>query len=463
MLLALIPLLILLATTLTVLLAIAVRRHHAAVAGLTFAGLAAAFISACVQAGNPPHQATMLLVIDRYTAFFTGLITATSATVVLLAHGYFEKHAVRREEFYPLLLMATIGCAVLSASTQFVSFFLGLEILSVSLYAMIAYLRDFKGSLEAGIKYLILAAASSAFLLFGMALIYAYSGNLQFTGSGSTAPAAIVLIFTGVGFKLALVPFHFWTPDVYEGAPAPVAAFIATASKTAVFAVLLRFFQITGAHGSGALVAALSIVAIASMLTGNLLALQQNNVKRILAYSSIAHLGYILVALVAGGGSASEAVALYLAAYTVTTLGAFAVVTVLSGPEGDAGRLEVYRGLFWRRPALAGVFTAMLLSLAGIPATLGFLGKFYVLTAGAAVHAWALVIILVASSVIGLFYYLRVVVAIYATDAPAEPFPLRVSPAAGIVLGVLVVGLIGFGIYPAPLLSLIRMAISALG
>jgi NADH-quinone oxidoreductase subunit N len=458
----LLPLLILLGTTLVVLLAIAIRRDHGVTAGLTIAGLGAALVSICLAAGTPARGITSLLIADGYSRFFTGLIVATAGVIVVLASSYLEKHAIEREEFYALLLMATLGCSVLAMSRHFVSFFLGLEVLSVGLYAMIAYLRDLKSPLEAGIKYLILAAASAAFFLFGIALVYADSGTLEFAGAAQTRPAAIVLILVGVGFKLALVPFHLWTPDIYEGAPAPVAAFVATASKTAVFAVLVRFFTMSAAYQSRGTITALTIVAIASMLTGNLLALVQNNVKRIVAYSSIAHLGYVLTALVAGGSAATEAIAVYLMAYTVTILGIFATITALSTPEGDAAELESFRGLFWRRPAIAVVFTAMLLSLAGIPATLGFVSKFYVIVVGAGASAWTLMVVLVVSSVIGLFYYLRVVVTLYAAETSPSLSSVRVSPATGVVLGVLAAILIGLGIYPAPLLSLIRAAVGVL-
>ena len=196
----------------------------------------------------------------------------------------------------------------------------------------------------------------------------------------------------GIGFKLALVPFHMWTPDVYEGAPAPITAFVATVSKGAMFALLLRYFNQSGARNSTALLLVLTIVAIASMFAGNLLALLQNNVKRILAYSSIAHLGYLIVAFEAGGDMAGFAVAFYFVAYFATMLGAFGVVTMLSTPGNDLGDLESYRGLFWRRPMIASVFTVMLLSLAGIPLTAGFVGKFYIVAAGASVSLWLLVV-----------------------------------------------------------------------
>src|SRR6185369_14212496 len=214
----------------------------------------------------------------------------------------------------------------------------------------------------------------------------------------------IALIITGFGFKLALVPFHFWTPDVYQGAPAPIAAYVATVSKGAMFALLLRFIGTSAANAYTAVPAIFTIIAISSMFAGNILALLQNNVKRILAYSSIAHLGYILVAFLAGGQLGALAVTFYLVAYFVTILGAFGVVTVLSSGNRDAENLEDYRGLFWRRPALATVFTVMLLSLAGIPITAGFIGKFYILAAGASSAMWALVVMLVVTSAVGLFY-----------------------------------------------------------
>jgi NADH-quinone oxidoreductase subunit N len=470
-LLALFPLLLIAGTVVVVMLGIAFKRNHALAAGLTLVGLTAAFISISTAAPLAPRQVTSLLLVDRYALFYMGLIIASAAVVAMLSYQYFEKYDGHREELYLLLLLATLGCAVLVASSHFVSFLLGLEILSVSLYAMVAYLKDRKLALEAGIKYLILASASAAFLLFGMALIYAAAGTMEFSrirelsvgGSGfALMLPGIVLTITGIGFKLGVVPFHLWTPDVYEGAPAPVAAFVATTSKSAMVALLLRYFYLSGALQYRAVFLVFSIIAIASMCAGNLLALQQKNVKRILAYSSIAHFGYVLVAFLAGGTMALGAVSFYLVAYTVTILAAFGIVTVLSGSERDADDLEDYRGLFWRRPVIASVFTAALLSLAGIPATMGFLGKFYVLAAGAAAATWPLVIILVVTSVAGLFYYLRIVVALY-SDPPEHAAPIQaVSRGSAFILLVLTILLIWFGVYPTPLLNLIRTTMTGL-
>ena len=463
--LALLPLLVIAGTSVVVMLGIAFKRNHALTAGLTLIGLTAAFISIYAAASLAPRQVTSLLLVDRYALFYMGLIIASAAAVAALSYQYFESHDGHSEELYLLLVIATLGCMVLVASSHFVSFLLGLEILSISLYAMVAYVKDRKLALEAGIKYLILASASAAFLLFGMALIYAEVGTMEFSrirelslnGSGfALLVPGIVLTVTGIGFKLGVVPFHLWTPDVYEGAPAPVAAFVATTSKSAMVALLLRYFYLSGALHYRSVFVVIAIIAVASMCAGNFLALQQINVKRILAYSSIAHFGYILVAFLAAGIMAIEAVTFYITAYTVSLLAAFGVVAILSAGERDADDLEEYRGLFWRRPVMAAVFTAALLSLAGIPATMGFLGKFYVLAAGANAAAWGLIIILVVTSVAGLFYYLRIVVALYSAPPEPAPVPMPSPTGASILVVALTILLIWFGVYPTPLLNLIR-------
>jgi NADH-quinone oxidoreductase subunit N len=464
---ALLPILVLSATAVIVMFGIALKRSHALAAGLTLVGLVVAFISIFVTVPLAPRQVTSLLLVDRFALFYIGLIIASAAVVAVLSFEFFKHKTIHHEELYLLLLLATVGCSVLVASTHFVSFLLGLEILSVSLYALLAYLKDRSQALEAGIKYLILASASAAFLLFGMALIYADTGTMEFSGFRDVSQSAsglallvpgIVLTVTGIGFKLGVVPFHLWTPDVYQGAPAPVGAFVAATSKTAMVALLLRYFYLSGAIEYRGVFLVVSIIAIASMCAGNLLALQQRNVKRILAYSSIAHFGYILVAFLAGGAMAIEAVSFYLVAYSATILAAFGIVTVISGPERDADDIEDYSGLFWRRPVIAAVLTVALLSLAGIPATMGFLSKFYVLAAGAQAGAWPLILILVITSVAGLFYYLRIVVALY--SAPAEHALMQtVSRGGALLMVALSVFLIWFGLYPAPMLNVVRTSV----
>jgi NADH-quinone oxidoreductase subunit N len=317
----------------------------------------------------------------------------------------------------------------------------------------------------------VLAAVSASFLLFGIALIYAQLGTLSFSGIAAAKTVTgnlfyvvgTILIIVGVGFKLALVPFHMWTPDVYEGAPAPVTAFIATVSKGALFAFLLRYFSLAEVNSDSALFITFSLIAVASMFIGNILALMQNNVKRILAYSSISHLGYLMVAFLAGKTYALIAVTLYLVAYFITTLGAFGIVSVLSGSEGDADDLAHYHGMAWKRPFLSAIFTAMLLSLAGIPLTAGFIAKFYIMGAGVGSGLWLLVSVLVATSAIGLFYYLRIIITLYKRVAEEESPAMteRTTVAGGAVLAALAALLLWLGIYPSAFIEMIQAIIGS--
>ena len=473
------PLLIISATAILLMLAIAFRRNHAAAAAISLTGLLAAFISLPFASSSAePQQLTRFLILDLYSYLYMAILLVAAAFVLLFAYDYLNHRQEHREEFYILILLATAGSIVLAASSTFASFFLGLELLSVALYALIAYIRSERVSIEAGIKYLVLAASSSATLLFGLALIYAESGSMdlsQFTAitypSGQANSilllTGLVLALTGIGFKLAVVPFHLWTPDVYEGAPLPVTAFIATVSKGGMFALLLRWLHTANGELTRATYLILSIIAIASMFAGNLLALRQSNVKRILAYSSIAHMGYFLVALIAGGTLGVPAATYYLTAYLVTILGAFGTMTLLSGPRWEAASLDRYRGLFWQRPLLAAAFTTMLLSLAGIPLTAGFLGKFYVLTAGASRSQWVLLFSLVVSSTIGLFYYLRIVAAMVAQpvehttigDSDSQHLPLLGTVALAVLTGLIFL----LGVWPAPLWNLLVQAARNLG
>lgn len=474
---ALAPLIAIAASAVVVMLAAAFQRDPRVTLELALLGLVVAFATLPMAASGGPRQVTPLLIVDNYALFYMGLVFTATFAIAILCHGYFGRRDDRRETVYILLLLAALGSAVLVASSHFASFLLGLELLSVALFALIAYPCKVERPLEAGIKYLVLAGFSSALLLFGMALVYAQTGTMNFAQIGTMAAAAasaqaylrggLALILVGVGFKLALVPFHLWTPDVYEGAPAPVAAFVATVSKGAVLALLLRYFIATAAYQLPSITLALSLIAIASILAGNLLALLQTNIKRILAYSSIAHMGYMLVAFLAAGALAVEAVGYYLCAYFVTMLGAFGVVTLLSegNPNGDCDALADYRGLFWRKPWLAAVFTAMLLSLAGIPLTMGFVGKFYVVAAGVGASLWLLVLVLVIGSAIGLFYYLRIIATMCETisEPVAGQAAASVAPASAAahwVLATLTLLLLWLGIYPAPLILVLRATIA---
>jgi NADH-quinone oxidoreductase subunit N len=475
---AILPFLVLATAIVVVMLAIAIRRRHDLTFGLTLAGAVLSFAALWPASDLAPRRVTLLFIIDGYALFYVGLILAATISVVLLSHGYLKTRRGPQDEFYLLMLLATLGATALVASRHFASFFVGLETLSIALLGLIAYPRDRAKPVEASLKYLILAGTSSAVLLFGMALVYARLGTMEFSRIGDLLRAidsfppdiywltGLAMIVTGFGFKLSFVPFHMWAPDVYEGAPAPVTAFIAVVSKGSVFALLLRYFLNADAYGFSSVMVMINVLAITSMLVGNLLALLQNNVKRILAYSSSAHLGYLLVAFLAGGALAKEAVSYYLVAYFVMTLGAFGIVTVLSAPNG-AAEIEVldeYRGLLWQRPWLGGVFTVMLLALAGIPLTVGFVAKFYAVAGGVGAAAWPAVFALVAGSVIGLFYYLRIIVVMSTPAAEEEAVEFEAVPwAGGTTLAVLTLILIWLGVYPPPLISLIRLTALQVG
>ena len=467
---ALLPLTIVGVAAVLVMLVISFRRNHTVAAALAVAGLFAGFAFLPRTWHLAPYAVDSLLIIDHFGLLYLGLFLLAAIAVAILAHSYLESLRLERSEIYILLLLATDGAAVLATSTHFIAFFLGLELLSVSLYVMIAYVFTRDTALEAGIKYLFLAATTSAFLLFGMALLYAEFGTMEFAGvaaglsSSSIAAkpvvlAGLALILTGVGFKLSLVPFHMWTPDIYQGAPAPVAAYLATVGKGAVLAAFLRFALNLDLPANATMSLILTIVAAVSMFAGNLLALRQSNIKRILAYSSIAHMGYVLVALLAGGALAVQAVTIYLVTYFVTTLGAFGIVGFVSTTERESDTIDDYRGLYWTRPLTAGVFTAMFFSLAGLPLTAGFVGKFYLVLAGVGSQLWFLVILLIANSAIGLYYYLRVVAAMYAPAGDGRPEstgPRQQRQAAGLVLGILTALLVTLGLAPQFALSLME-------
>jgi NADH-quinone oxidoreductase subunit N len=470
---ALLPILLTGATSIAVMGAIAIKRHHWWNATISVIGLNLALFSTIFAAHSGAQIVTPLLVVDSYAAFYMALILVTTLATATLLHAYMEGYQGEKEEIYLLLSIAALGGVVLACANHLASFFIGVELLSIPLYAMVAYPVKLRHALEGGLKYLVLSAVASAFLLFGMALIYSQTGTLAFRGiyGWISAVGADNLIFAtgaamilaGAGFKLSMVPFHLWTPDVYEGAPAPVTGFLATASKTAIFAVLLRLFVEGGLYRYVGLLDVLTAIAVASILVGNVLALFQGNIKRMLAYSSIAHFGYLLVALIAGGALAVEAAGVYLITYVVTTLSAFGVVTLMSSPfsERDATQIYDYRGLFWRRPILTSILTVAMLSLAGIPLTAGFIGKFYIIVAGVDQHLWILLAAVVAGSAIGLYYYLRVMITLFLLDPQRRRFsaPLQWAQQAGgvIMLGLMLLMLL-LGIYPGPFIGVIQAA-----
>jgi NADH-quinone oxidoreductase subunit N len=410
-----------------------------------------------------PHKIEPLFLFDGYSLLFMGIIFFASLLITVQSYIYLNQHRGEREEYFIILFVAALGAAILTAANHFVTFFLGIETLSVSLYILIAYLRSRDYSIEAGVKYLILASVSAAFLLFGMALIYTGTGTMNFEGiaaflksSGNMSPvvmAGIGMIIVGIGFKLALVPFHMWTPDVYQGAPAPVTAFIATVSKGAVMALILRFFINIRGFDNNAMIVIISVIAVLSMFIGNLLALRQNNVKRLLAYSSIAHLGYLAITLLTGGEYGIPAAIFYLVSYIMTSLGAFGVISLLSDSKQDAEHLEDYRGLFWKHPWIASIFTLSMLSLAGIPLTAGFMAKFYLVLAGVKSGLWLLAFSLIINSVIGLYYYLRIITTMFSSGNKEK---LASIPFAGnFVLAVIALVILVMGVTPAWFMDII--------
>jgi NADH-quinone oxidoreductase subunit N len=428
---------------------------------------------------------TPILVADQYSVFFSLLILFASLVTSVLAKDYLHIRTGENEEFYLLLILSTLGALILVSATHLASFLLGLELLGVALYALIAYPERGHSPLEAAVKYLILSGAASAILLFGFALIYAALGTLSFAGIGAQLSnpdlldnnqsshliilLGTAMVFTGIGFKLSVVPFHMWTPDVYQGAPAPVTGFLATVSKGAIFAALLRFFVDAELYQYHGLMQAISALAIASMLVGNLLALKQDNLKRLLAYSSIAHLGYLLVTLVVYSSSqqpgiAVEAVGFYLTAYVITSVAAFALVSILSSSGVDssgnfdpqeADSISVIEGLFWRQPMLALMLTISMLSLAGIPLTVGFVGKFYLIAAGISAGLWMLLAALVVGSGIGIYYYLRIIFSMTQKADSRNSASLSGKPSASAMsmIWLLIAAMLYFGIFPQPLIE----------
>ncbi|MCK9397032.1 MAG: NADH-quinone oxidoreductase subunit N [Methylobacter sp.] len=476
---ALLPIISISGATLAVMLAIVIRRNFALASTVAGIGIVVSLLTVIMAAGNAPMQVTPLIRMDAYGLFYIALLLAAGLAVIAFCYDYFKGRDGENEELLLLILIALLGGSVLAASSHFASFFIGLESLSVSLFVLIGYSFERSKSLEAAIKYLVLSGVSSAFLLMGMALIYAQCGALDFISIGhyiagqqkfnAMVLGGMIFIVAGLGFKLSLAPFHMWTPDVYEGAPAPVAAFVATVSKGAVFVLLLRYFITSGGYLYSSMHTVLSVIAAVTILGGNLLALLQQDVKRLLAYSSIAHMGYLLVAFIAGGSIAPalvvESVTFYLIAYFIATLGAFGIVSILSTAQAEAAELSFYQGLFWRRPWLAAAFTLMLLSLAGIPLTAGFIGKFYIFAAGIDGRLWGLLLTLIIGSGLGLYYYLRIIVVMstgmeLSVNDDGKPACKWISYAALAVLTMLVVW---FGIYPGYVMDFIQSSSGTMG
>ncbi len=459
----LLPILIIALAPIMIMIVLSVFRNYEVVYGFSILALLGAFASIFFIFPLIPHLIEPLFTIDIFSLFFLGIIFISALLVTLLSHDYIKQLQGAKEEYYIILFTSTLGASLLALANHFILFFLGIELLSISLYVLIAFQKSKDNSVEAGLKYLILASVSSAFLLFGMALIYTASGTMQFPGiasaiadnmiSSSLLYSGFGMMLTGIGFKLALVPFHMWTPDVYQGSPAPVSAYIATVSKGSVMAVLIRFFFDIKGFDNHYFFAVISAIAILSMFVGNLLAIRQQNIKRLLAYSSIANMGYLIIILLTGTKSGIEASIFYLISYIITTIGAFGVISLMSTCTQEAEMINDYKGLFWTRPGIAIVFTLSLLSLAGIPVTAGFVAKFYVIFEGMKAGLMVLVFSMIINSVIGLYYYLRVITALFAS--PGETKMPSLSLTGNITLTAMAAGILIMGVYPGWLINIL--------
>jgi NADH-quinone oxidoreductase subunit N len=450
-----------------IMIVISILRNYKVVYSFSVFSLLAAFSSIFFIIPSVPHTIEPLFIVDVYSLFFLGIIIISALFVTLLSYDYIKQLDGVREEYYIIIFTSTLGAALLAVANHFVLFFLGIETLSISLYVLIAFQRSKSNSIEAGIKYLILASVSSAFLLFGMALIYTAFGTMQFgaivailVASGQLSPlflSGFGMMMVGIGFKLALVPFHMWTPDVYQGAPAPVSAYIATVSKGAVMAILIRFFFDIRGFNNHYLFVAISVIAILSMFIGNILAIKQKNIKRLLGYSSIANMGYLIIILMTGSSSGIQASIFYLISYFLTTIGAFGVISLLSTNEYEAEKIDDFKGLFWKRPWIAIVFTLSLLSLAGIPVTAGFIAKFYVILEGMKAGLVILIISMIINSVIGLYYYLRIITTLFSTESETK-LP-ELSLWGNITLAVVGVSILLLGVYPGWFIDIISRVV----
>jgi len=439
-------------------------------AGLALLGLVAGLVAAAMVGIRPPAFDGMLAA-DGLSAGFGVLVIGAATVSVLLGMGHLEREGLEPGAYYALILFATAGALVMVAAADLMAVFLGLEILSVSLYVLAGYAKGEAASREAGLKYLLLGAFASAFFLYGIALLYGATGSTRFVAMGqalrqdSSAPrslawAGAALLTVGFGFKLALVPFHTWAPDVYQGAPTSVTAFMSVVSKAAAFAALVRALLVVLGPAMPLMSTILAILAVLTMTVGNILALVQDDVKRLLAYSSIAQAGYVLVALVAGSQLGATAALFYLLGYVFTNLGAFAVVVAWQR-KGSMGLASAeLAGLGFRRPWMAAALSLCLLSLTGIPLTVGFVGKFYLF--GAAVQAgWTwLAVVAVLNSVISAFYYLHLVVLMYMREPAGETPEAPLGWALRVALALCVAGVLVLGLVPGPAMAWVHRLLS---
>ena len=465
------PLFITAVSAVLVMLSIAVRRSRLVAGAISVLGLGIALITLILERLSPSSGALLpgFFAVDDFARFYMILILISSLVCMIFSYAYFKGFPDMAEEIYLLLLLATVGALMLPAARNLAVFFMGIELLSVPVYGLLAYSRQRSKSLESGLKYLILSASASATLLFGMAVLFAGAGTMNFAALGRIGLASpyigvgSVMILAALAFKLSIAPFHQWVADVYQGAPAPITAFLATVAKVAVFSVAVRLIYSTGIVEHERLLTVLTALALASMLIGNLSALKQSDFMRILAFSSVAHIGYALTAIVSNAPEALTTANFYLASYVLTSIGAFGAITVIASPyttAAETGTAARFVGLFWQRPWIASVFTVMFLSLAGFPMTAGFLAKLLVVFDAAREGEWLLLTALILGSGLGLYYYLKSVLLMYAVPKGRHFATMRrywYLEIDGIILTLVLIFVLLVGIWPQPLISLSAM------
>ena len=418
--------------------------------------------------------ASSMVAVDLFRLFANWIFLAAAAMSVLISIAYVERQGLQAGEFYGLLLLSTVGMMFMASARDLIVIFLGLEVMSIAVYAMTAMNRRDRKSAEAGLKYFVLGAFSTGFFLYGIALTYGATGSTNISaiaaavGGGSAHGGllafGVALLAIGFAFKVSAVPFHMWTPDVYEGAPTPVTAFMSAAVKTAAFVAFLRVFSIAFDGVYAQWWAIIWWLAVLSMVVANLIALVQVNVKRMLAYSSIAHAGYLLVAIVANNETATAGLLFYLLVYTLMNIGAFAIVLTVGDQSERNQHVDDYAGFGWRQPVLGVFMTIFLLSLAGFPGTGGFMGKIFLLQGAIGANLVYLSTILVLSTVVSYWYYLRVAWFMWMREPPEGEAHLGLSVpiALRLALIVAVVGVLYTGIFPAAALDLARAGAESL-
>ena len=436
---------------------------------LSLLGIIIAAVVSRSSAGTTLFSFSETFIIDNYSLFFNFIFLLSTGLVILISHSYIKREEINHGEYYALLLFSTIGMMLMASGANLLNIYIGLEVMSISIYILTGFKRSKLTSNEASLKYFLLGAFATGFLLYGIALLYASTGTINLKqiacfiaerGSASNPLlfVAIGLIIIGLGFKVASVPFHAWVPDVYEGAPTAVTAFMSVGPKAAGFAVFMRVFMTAFGSSHYEWQKIIYVLAVLTMTTGNVVALAQSNIKRMLAYSSIAHAGYLLIALVAANGMGVSGTLFYILAYTFMNIGAFAVVIVLSRKGDDFIQINDYAGLGFKHPLLAVAMTLFMLSMAGVPPMAGFVGKFYIFSAAIKSGYVGLAVIGVINSVISVYYYLRITVIMYMKEPAREFVPLTISPLIVAAIVISVVGTLQLGIFPAKVMEIVQHA-----